>query len=107
MVPQLIARRPLMVPFAGPLPMSSHRPAATPTAGAPGEMFDRRHTDQERHPFFYTCVVSLLIWCVLAFVVARLYGQAETPHGLLTHHLSSLSGQVGRQEHSHHPRSSS
>lgn len=107
MVPQLVARRSLTVPFASPLPVSSHRRPAAPTAGAPGEMFDRRHTDQERHPFFYTCVVSLLIWCVLAFVAARLYGQVGTPHGPLTHHWSSPSDQVGRQEHSHHPRSSS
>ncbi len=46
-------------------------------------MHDRRRSNQSRHPFFYTFVVSLLIWTVLAFAVVKLHGQAATPHGFL------------------------
>jgi hypothetical protein len=46
-------------------------------------MHDRRRSDHHEHhphhPFFYTFVVSLIMWIVLAFAIDKLHGQAP-PH---------------------------
>ena len=46
-------------------------------------MHDRRRSTPARHAFFYSGVVSLLIWIALAFAIAKLHGQTATPHGSL------------------------